>query len=55
MDLKTRQERIDDDQHNGNIKVEHGFLHIYRSKSELTRYNKLSASEQVILRYILSV
>jgi hypothetical protein len=55
MDLKTRQERIDDDQQNGNIKVEHGFLHIYRSKSELTRYNKLSASEQVILRYILSV
>jgi hypothetical protein len=47
-DLKTRLERIDDDQQNGSIKVEHGFLSIYRSKSELTRYNKLSASEQVM-------
>ncbi|CAK9138754.1 unnamed protein product [Ilex paraguariensis] len=29
-------------------KVEHGFLSIYKSKSESTRYNKSSASEQVM-------
>ncbi|XP_009605461.1 phospholipase A1-Igamma1, chloroplastic [Nicotiana tomentosiformis] len=29
-------------------KVEHGFLSIYTSKSDLTRYNKSSASEQVM-------
>ncbi|XP_062095403.1 phospholipase A1-Igamma1, chloroplastic [Humulus lupulus] len=29
-------------------KVEHGFLNIYSSKSESTRYNKSSASEQVM-------
>jgi hypothetical protein len=48
VDLKMRLERIYHDQQNGNIKVEHGFLSIYRSKSELTRYKKLSASEQVM-------
>ncbi|WOK99511.1 phospholipase A1-Igamma1, chloroplastic-like [Canna indica] len=30
------------------VKVEHGFLGVYTSKSERTRYNKTSASEQVM-------
>ncbi|XP_024018866.1 phospholipase A1-Igamma1, chloroplastic-like [Morus notabilis] len=33
---------------NHDAKVEHGFLSIYTSKSEITRYNKSSASEQVM-------
>ncbi|KAK4254593.1 hypothetical protein QN277_009951 [Acacia crassicarpa] len=32
----------------GESKVEHGFLSIYTSKSDSTRYNKSSASEQVM-------
>ncbi|KAL3510674.1 hypothetical protein ACH5RR_030075 [Cinchona calisaya] len=32
----------------GDAKVEHGFLSIYTSKSDCTRYNKSSASEQVM-------
>ncbi|PIN03086.1 putative lipase [Handroanthus impetiginosus] len=32
----------------GDSKVEHGFLSIYTSKSDRTRYNKSSASEQVM-------
>ncbi|CAK9142841.1 unnamed protein product [Ilex paraguariensis] len=32
----------------GEAKVEHGFLSLYKSKSESTRYNKCSASEQVM-------
>ncbi|KAL0398291.1 UNVERIFIED_CONTAM: Phospholipase A1-Igamma1, chloroplastic [Sesamum radiatum] len=32
----------------GDSKVEHGFLSIYTSKSDFTRYNKSSASEQVM-------
>ncbi|RWV93609.1 hypothetical protein GW17_00043925, partial [Ensete ventricosum] len=32
----------------GHVKVEHGFLAVYTSKSERTRYNKTSASEQVM-------
>ncbi|TYI59646.1 hypothetical protein E1A91_D10G050900v1 [Gossypium mustelinum] len=32
----------------GDAKVEHGFLSIYTSKNEFTRYNKSSASEQVM-------
>ncbi|WRX25994.1 Fungal lipase-like domain - like 10 [Theobroma cacao] len=32
----------------GDAKVEHGFLSIYTSKNESTRYNKSSASEQVM-------
>ncbi|XP_027343277.1 phospholipase A1-Igamma3, chloroplastic [Abrus precatorius] len=32
----------------GDAKVEHGFLSIYSSKSENTRYNKSSASDQVM-------
>ncbi|GMY38009.1 phospholipase A1-Igamma1, chloroplastic-like [Fagus crenata] len=43
-DLKAKLESIG----NGNIKVQHGFLSIYKTKSEFTRYNKLSASEQVM-------
>ncbi|XP_030972286.1 phospholipase A1-Igamma1, chloroplastic-like [Quercus lobata] len=43
-DLKAMFEPIGD----GKIKVQHGFCSIYNSKSELTRYNKLSASEQVM-------
>ncbi|KAJ6797671.1 phospholipase A1-Igamma1, chloroplastic [Iris pallida] len=30
------------------VRVEHGFLSLYTSKSEATRYNKTSASEQVM-------
>lgn len=33
----------------GDAKVEHGFLSIYTSKRDSTRYNKHSASEQVML------
>ncbi|PON82325.1 Fungal lipase-like domain containing protein [Trema orientale] len=33
---------------NEDAKVEHGFLSIYTSKSESTRYNKFSASEQAM-------
>ncbi|KAJ7969029.1 Phospholipase A1-Igamma1 chloroplastic, partial [Quillaja saponaria] len=33
---------------NGEAKVEHGFLSIYNSKSDATRYNKSSASDQVM-------
>ncbi|XP_042940568.1 phospholipase A1-Igamma1, chloroplastic-like [Carya illinoinensis] len=32
----------------GDAKVEHGFLSLYTSKNESTRYNKCSASEQVM-------
>ncbi|KAH7836910.1 hypothetical protein Vadar_007291 [Vaccinium darrowii] len=32
----------------GEAKVEHGFLNIYTAKSDATRYNKSSASEQVM-------
>ncbi|KAF5195968.1 Phospholipase a1-igamma1 protein [Thalictrum thalictroides] len=32
----------------GEVKVEYGFHHIYKSKGEFTRYNKTSASEQVM-------
>ena len=31
-----------------NIKVQLGFLSIYSSKGEFTRYNQLSASEQIM-------
>ncbi|KAJ6948411.1 hypothetical protein NC651_002679 [Populus alba x Populus x berolinensis] len=43
-DLRTGLELID----NTNVKVQEGFLGIYKSKDESTRYNKLSASEQVM-------
>ncbi|KDP38020.1 hypothetical protein JCGZ_04663 [Jatropha curcas] len=45
-DLKTKLEEIDEE--NEKIKVQYGFYSIYKSKSEFTRYNKLSASEQVM-------
>ncbi|OVA03058.1 Lipase [Macleaya cordata] len=44
-DLQNKLEPIGD---HGEVKVEHGFRHIYTSKSESTRYNKSSASEQVM-------
>ncbi|MBA0807702.1 hypothetical protein Gohar_023491 [Gossypium harknessii] len=42
-DLKTRLQRLG----KTNIKVQRGFLSIYSSKGDFSRYNKLSASEQV--------
>ncbi|KAI4299998.1 hypothetical protein L6164_033418 [Bauhinia variegata] len=36
----------------GESKVEHGFLSIYTSKNDATRYNKSSASEQVMTEII---
>ncbi|KAK7359434.1 hypothetical protein VNO77_01394 [Canavalia gladiata] len=36
----------------GDAKVEHGFLSIYSSKSETTRYNRSSASDQVMKEVI---
>ncbi|MBA0724305.1 hypothetical protein Golax_021004 [Gossypium laxum] len=43
-DLKTSLQRLG----KTNIKVQSGFLGVYCSKGEFTRYNKLSASEQVM-------
>lgn len=43
-DLQRKLEPIGE----GEAKVEHGFLGIYKSKNEYTRYNKSSASDQVI-------
>ncbi|KAF8408815.1 hypothetical protein HHK36_004884 [Tetracentron sinense] len=43
-DLQDKMEKIGD----GNVKVERGFYSIYTSKSESTRYNKSSASDQVM-------
>ncbi|KAJ9135815.1 hypothetical protein P3X46_032950 [Hevea brasiliensis] len=45
-DLKTKLEQFDDDKKN--ITLQCGFLGICKSKDEFTRYNKLSASEQVM-------
>ncbi|KAK9268172.1 hypothetical protein L1049_010614 [Liquidambar formosana] len=45
-DLMAKLEHIGDE--NSPVKVECGFLNIYTSKSESTRYNKSSASEQVM-------
>lgn len=45
-DLQGKLEPLGSD--HGDAKVEHGFLSIYTSKSEASRYNKTSASEQVI-------
>ncbi|XP_072958544.1 phospholipase A1-Igamma1, chloroplastic [Typha angustifolia] len=45
-DLQGRLELLGPE--HGDAKVEHGFHSIYTSKSEATRYNKLSASEQVM-------
>ncbi|XP_031285839.1 phospholipase A1-Igamma1, chloroplastic-like [Pistacia vera] len=46
MDLKTKLDKFGSKK--SRIHVQHGFLSIYKSKSEKTRYNKLSASEQVM-------
>lgn len=46
-DLMTKLECIEKKKKK-KVKVQQGFLSIYKSKSEFTRYNKLSASEQVM-------
>ncbi|KAJ0980474.1 hypothetical protein J5N97_008729 [Dioscorea zingiberensis] len=46
--LEPLRDDDDDDDDDDDAKVEHGFLSIYTSKSEATRYNKSSASEQVM-------
>ncbi|KAL9456366.1 hypothetical protein AB3S75_005568 [Citrus x aurantiifolia] len=43
-DLKAKLERFG----SKNVKVQHGFLSIYKSKDKSTRYNKSCASEQVM-------
>ncbi|XP_008784887.2 phospholipase A1-Igamma1, chloroplastic [Phoenix dactylifera] len=45
-DLQGKLEPLGSD--HGDVRVEHGFLSIYTSKSDATRYNKSSASEQVM-------
>lgn len=45
-DFQRKLEPIGD--HGEEAKVEHGFLSIYRSSSETSRYNKHSAAEQVM-------
>ncbi|KAF8408817.1 hypothetical protein HHK36_004886 [Tetracentron sinense] len=47
-DLQDELEPIGD----GDVQVEHGFYSIYTSKSESTRYNKSSASDQVMKEVI---
>ncbi|CAN1227593.1 Phospholipase A1-Igamma1, chloroplastic [Linum grandiflorum] len=44
-DLKAKLVRVNDVKE---VKVQEGFLSVYKSKSEFTRYNKWSASEQVM-------
>lgn len=39
---------LDDVEDNDDVKVEHGFQSLYKSKDAKTRYNKTSASEQVM-------
>ncbi|XP_010499568.1 PREDICTED: phospholipase A1-Igamma1, chloroplastic-like [Camelina sativa] len=50
MDLRTSKEPFDCKEEHGKnvVKVQSGFFSIYNSKSELTRYNKESASEQTM-------
>ncbi|KAJ3669992.1 hypothetical protein LUZ60_010316 [Juncus effusus] len=45
-DIQGKLESIESTKYD--VKVEHGFRSLYTSKSETTRYNKLSASEQVM-------
>lgn len=45
-DLQGKLEVMGDG--HGDVKVEHGFLSLYTSKSETSRYSKTSASEQVM-------
>lgn len=47
-DLKSKLLNLSTSKRSKQIKVQHGFLSIYRSKSEQTRYNRQSASEQVM-------
>ncbi|XP_022994781.1 phospholipase A1-Igamma2, chloroplastic-like [Cucurbita maxima] len=46
IDMKTKLKKID--RSNKNVKVQRGFLTIYRSKDEESQFNKTSASEQVM-------
>ncbi|XP_078162472.1 alpha/beta-Hydrolases superfamily protein [Carex rostrata] len=46
-DIQGKLESIESN-YDSDIKVEHGFHSLYTSKGETTRYNKLSASEQVM-------
>ncbi|KAJ4800071.1 Alpha/beta-Hydrolases superfamily protein [Rhynchospora pubera] len=46
-DIQGKLESIESNDQS-DIRVEHGFRSIYTSKAETTRYNKLSASEQVM-------
>ncbi|KAI4343091.1 hypothetical protein MLD38_027634 [Melastoma candidum] len=46
--FKDFQRRLEPIGCNSEAKVEHGFLSIYKSRRESTRYNKSSASEQVM-------
>ncbi|XP_010540608.1 PREDICTED: phospholipase A1-Igamma1, chloroplastic [Tarenaya hassleriana] len=48
LDLKTKKEPLERNGTHENVKVQSGFLSIYQSKGENTRYNKQSASEQVM-------
>ncbi|KAJ6797672.1 phospholipase A1-Igamma1, chloroplastic [Iris pallida] len=47
-DIQGKLELLDGGEHYKDVRVEHGFLSLYTSKSEATRYNKTSASEQVM-------
>ncbi|CAK9327623.1 unnamed protein product [Citrullus colocynthis] len=46
IDLKTKLKKID--RSNKKVKVQRGFLTIYKSKDEESKFNKTSASEQVM-------
>lgn len=46
IDLKTKLKKID--RSNKKVKVQRGFLTIYKSKDEDSKFNKTSASEQVM-------
>ncbi|KAK4781903.1 hypothetical protein SAY86_016005 [Trapa natans] len=47
-DIQGRMEPLEGADVTAGVRVEHGFLSVYTSKSESTRYNKFSASEQAM-------
>ncbi|KAF6169614.1 hypothetical protein GIB67_004006 [Kingdonia uniflora] len=47
-DVKFKLKPIDKDDDGDQVKVEQGFLEVYTSKSEVTKFNKSSAAEQVM-------
>uniref|UniRef100_A0A7N0RDM9 Fungal lipase-type domain-containing protein n=1 Tax=Kalanchoe fedtschenkoi TaxID=63787 RepID=A0A7N0RDM9_KALFE len=53
-DIRTGMARFDEDQ-NVNVKVAKGFLSIFRSKSDASKFNKMSASEQVMKEVLKQV